>query len=293
MKTRSASLLVAAFIGLVPLSALADDPVVARVNGFDIKQSDLDFAASEVGPRLASLPPLDRRRVLLQFVIENELMAGAGQKESLDKTESFPGRAAYHQRQALRDAFFDAKITEAVTEAEAKKIFDEKIAEMKPEQEVHARHILVDTEAEAKEVAERLKKGEDFAKLANEKSKDPGAAGGDLGFFTRGQMLKPFEDAAFALEVGEISAPVQTQFGWHIIKVEEKRDQPLPTFDQVKDAIVAQLVQQKAQQVVTGLRDAAKIELLDPELKKALDDAAKTLPGELPDDLSGEPGDAN
>ncbi|HXG79833.1 MAG TPA: peptidylprolyl isomerase [Methyloceanibacter sp.] len=293
MKTRSASLLVAAFIGLVPLSALADDPVVARVNGFDIKQSDLDFAASEVGPRLASLPPLDRRRVLLQFVIENELMAGAGQKESLDKTESFPGRAAYHQRQALRDAFFDAKITEAVTEAEAKKIFDEKIAEMKPEQEIHARHILVDTEAEAKEVAERLKKGEDFAKLANEKSKDPGAAGGDLGFFTRGQMLKPFEDAAFALEVGEISAPVQTQFGWHIIKVEEKRDQPLPTFDQVKDAIVAQLVQQKAQQVVTGLRDAAKIEVLDPELKKALDDAAKTLPGELPDDLSGEPGDAN
>ena len=81
---------------------------------------------------------------------------------------------------------------------------------MKPEQEVHARHILVDTEAEAKEVAERLKKGEDFATLAKEKSKDPGAEGGDLGFFTRGQMLKPFEDAAFALDVGQISDPVQT-----------------------------------------------------------------------------------
>ena len=294
VKTWSALLLLAAFIGLVPLPAQAEDSVVARVNGIDIKQSDLDFAASEIGPRLGSLPPLDRRRVLLQYVIENELMAGAGQKESLDKADSFPGRVAYHQRRALRDAFFDAKITEAVTEAEAKKIFDEKIAEVKPEQEIHARHILVDTEAEAKEVAERLKKGEDFAKVANEKSKDPGAEGGDLGFFTRGQMLKPFEDAAFALDVGEISEPVQTQFGWHIIRVEEKRDQALPTFDQVKDAIISQLVQQKAQQVVTGLRDTAKIEVIDPELKKSMDDAAKAAPGALPDDPSGkQPDGAN
>ena len=132
-----------------------------------------------------------------------------------------------------------------MTEADAKKIYDEKIVQLKPEQEVHARHILVATEAEAKEVAERLKKGEDFATVAKEKSKDTGAEGGDLGFFARGQMLKPFEDAAFALDVGQISEPVQTQFGWHIIKVEEKRDQPLPTFDQVKEAIIAQLVQAK------------------------------------------------
>ena len=293
VKTWSALLLVAAFIGLVPLSATAaDDPVLARVNGVDIKQSDLDFAASEVGPRIASLPMTDRRRVLLQYVIENELMAGAGQKDSLDKTENFPGRVAYHQRRALRDAFFDVKITGAVTEADAKKIFDEKIKEVKPEQEIHARHILVATEAEAKEIAERLKKGEDFAALAKEKSKDTGAEGGDLGFFTRGQMLKPFEEAAFALDVGEISEPVQTQFGWHIIKVEEKRDQPLPTFDQVKEAIMSQLVQAKAQEVVTGLRDSAAIEVVDPELKKSME-AAKVLPGDLPDDLSGGDADKN
>ena len=141
---------------------------------------------------------------------------------------------------------------------------------MKPEQEIHARHILVDTEDEAKEIQERLKKGEDFATVAKEKSKDPNAEGGDLGFFARGQMLKPFEDAAFALEVGKISDPVQTQFGWHIIKVEEKRDRPLPTFDQVKEAIIAQLMQQKAQEAVTGLHDAAKIEVVDPEIKKSM-----------------------
>jgi peptidyl-prolyl cis-trans isomerase C len=281
-------LLIAAFTGFVPLPAAADDPVVARVNDIEIKQSDLDYAASEVGPRIASLPALDRKRVLLQYLIENELMAGAGQKDSLDKTDSFPGRAAYHQRRALRDAFFDASITGAVNENDAKKIFDEKIAGLKPEQEIRARHILVATEPEAKEIAERLKKGEDFATLAKEKSKDPNAEGGDLGFFTRGQMLKPFEDAAFALEVGELSDPVQTQFGWHIIKLEEKRDQALPTFDQVKAAIIAQLVQAKAQEVVGGLRDAAKIEVLDPELKKSME-APQGLPGDLPDTLPGPP----
>jgi peptidyl-prolyl cis-trans isomerase C len=290
VKTWSALLLLAAFVGFAPLAAAADDPVVARVNGVDIKQSDLDFAASEVGPRLASLAAAERRRVLLQYVIENELMAGAGQKDSLDKAESFPSRAQYHQRRALRDAFFDVKIIDAVTEADAKKIYDEKIVQLKPEQEVHARHILVATEAEAKEVAERLKKGDDFAVLAKEKSKDTGAEGGDLGFFARGQMLKPFEEAAFALDVGQISEPVQTQFGWHIIKVEAKRDQPLPTFDQVKEAIIAQLVQQKAQEVVTGLRDAAKIEVVDAELKKSMDDAAAKsdgAPGDIPDGTSG------
>lgn len=291
MKTWSTLLLAAALTALVPLAAQADDPVIARVNGVDIKQSDLDFAASEVGPRLGNYTPEDRKKVLLQYVIENELMAGAGEKDSLNNAANFPDRVKYHQRRALRDAYFDARIRNAVSEEAAKKIYDEKIGGVKPEQEVHARHILVATEAEAKEVAERLKKGEDFATVAKEKSKDTNAEGGDLGFFARGQMLKPFEDAAFALDVGKISDPVQTQFGWHIIKVEEKRDQPAPTFDQVKEAILSQLVQQKAQDVVTGLRDAAKIEVVDPELKKSMDDAAAkgdALPGQPQD---GPPGD--
>lgn len=253
---------------------------MARVDGVEIKQSDLDFAASEVSPRLGNYRPEDRKRVLLQFLIENELMAGAGEKENLDETDTFPARVKYHSRRALRDAFFDASITGAVTDADAKKIYDEKIAKMKPEQEVHARHILVGSEDEAKEVKERLQKGEDFAVLAKEKSKDTNAEGGDLGFFTRGQMLKPFEDAAFSLDVGEISDPVQTQFGWHIIKVEEKRDQKLPSFDDVKEAIKTQLVTQKAQMVVTGLRDSAKIEIVDPEIKRSMEDAA--MRGEAP-----------
>ena len=200
MKTWRTLLLVAAFIACVPFTARADDPVVATINGVDIKQSDLDFAATEVGAQLANFPPDDRRRMLLQFVIENELMAEAAVKAGLDSGQSFEDRLKYHRRRALRDAYFDKSVRNAVPEEEAKKIYDAKVAAMKPEEEIHARHILVATEAEAKEIQERLKKGEDFATVAKEKSKDPSAEGGDLGFFGRGQMLKPFEDAAFAAE---------------------------------------------------------------------------------------------
>jgi peptidyl-prolyl cis-trans isomerase C len=276
----SSLLLFAAYIAFVPLSAAAEDAVVARIDGVDIKQSDLDFAASEVGPRIGNYRPEDRKRVLLQYVIENELMAAAGEKNNLDEIDTFDARVKYHARRALRDAYFDASITGAVTDEDAKKIYDEKIASMKPEQEVRARHILVETEDEAKEVKERLKKGDDFAALAKEKSKDTKAEGGDLGFFSRGQMPKPVEEAAFALDVGVISDPVQTPFGWHVIKVEEKRDQKLPSFEEVKEPIKTQLVAQKAQIVVTGLRNEAKIEIVDPEIKRSMDDAA--LRGEAP-----------
>jgi peptidyl-prolyl cis-trans isomerase C len=288
VKSWLALLLVAALIGFVPWSAAADDPVIARVNGVDIKKSDLDFAASEVGSGLANYTPGDRKKMLVQYVIANELMAEAAMKGNLDKAENFADRVKYYQRRALRDAFFDAKIRDAVSEDAAQEIYNENISSMQPQQRVHARHILVDTEAEANEVADRLKKGEDFATLAKEKSKDTKTPGGDLGFFTRGQMVKPFEDAAFALDVGQISEPVQTQFGWHIIKVEEKGDVPLPTFDEAKDSIVVQLTAKKAQEVVDGLRNAAKIEVLDPEAKKAMDaDAKDHAPANQPQEVPG------
>jgi peptidyl-prolyl cis-trans isomerase C len=287
VKTWRLLLLVAACIACVPFAARADDPVVAKINGVDIKQSDLDFAATEVGAQLSNFPPEDRRRMLLQFVIENELMAEAAVKDGLDSGQAFEDRLKYHRRRALRDAYFDRSVRNAVPEVEAKKIYDAKVAGMKPEEEIHARHILVATEAEAKEIQERLKKGEDFATVAKEKSKDPSAEGGDLGFFGRGQMLKPFEDAAFSLKEGEISNPVQTQFGWHIIKVEEKRTRPLPTFDQVKDTIISQLTQQKTKETLKDLHDAAKIDIVDPEIKKSMQDAA--VRGEAPADNEPEP----
>ena len=145
-----------------------------------------------------------------------------------------------------------------------KKVYQEAIEKVAGEKEVHARHILLPTEDEAKAVKAELDKGADFAELAKKKSKDPGAAdGGDLGFFTKDQMVPEFSAVAFALEPGKISDPVKSQFGWHIIKVEEKRDRKAPAFDEVK-AQVSQFVVRKAQaDYVTKLRAAAKIERLD------------------------------
>src|SRR5436853_632069 len=139
--------------------------------------------------------------------------------------------------------------------------------------EVRARHILVETEDEAKAVVEELKKGADFAELAKKKSKDPGASdGGDLGFFTKDQMVPEFSAVAFTLEPGKVSDPVKSQFGWHIIKVEEKRSRQAPAFDQVKGQIETSVTRKAQAEYVAKLRQAAKVERMD----KPADAAAKT-----------------
>ena len=144
------------------------------------------------------------------------------------------------------------------------KVYDEAIKQVKNEEEVHARHILVPTEDEAKAILAQLKGGADFATLAKEKSKDPGAAeGGDLGYFTKDQMVPEFAEVAFKLDKGQLSDPVKTQFGWHIIKVEDKRIKPTPTFDQVKGQIENYVAHRAQAQLVENLRSAANVERLD------------------------------
>src|SRR5437868_12735040 len=145
-----------------------------------------------------------------------------------------------------------------------KKVYEEAAKQITGEQEVHARHILVETEDEAKAIAEELKKGSDFAELAKKKSKDPGASdGGDLGFFTKDQMVPEFSTVAFALEPGKISDPVKSQFGWHIIKVEEKRNRKAPDFEQVKGQIETYVTRKAQAEYVAKLREAAKVERMD------------------------------
>jgi peptidyl-prolyl cis-trans isomerase C len=161
----------------------------------------------------------------------------------------------------------------ATTDDAMKKVYEEASKQITGEQEVHARHILVESEDEAKAVAEELKKGADFAELAKKKSKDPGASdGGDLGFFTKDQMVPEFSTVAFALEPGKISDPVKSQFGWHIIKVEEKRNRKAPDFEQVKGQIETYVTRKAQAEYVAKLREAAKVERLD----KPAEAAAKT-----------------
>lgn len=265
---RLAALLVGAALLAGPGAAFAEDKVLAKVNGQEIKESDLKYAEAEIGPQLAEMPVDKRKRLLLEFVIEMRLFADAADAQKLTSGPDYEKRLAYWAQRAKRDAYYDSAIKGAISEAVVKGIYDDKVKMIPTEDEVDARHILVDTEEKAKEVVEKIGKGEDFSKLAAEYSNDPGskAQGGKLGYFSKGQMVKEFEEAAFALKKGEVSKPVKSQFGWHIILVDDRRTKPLPTFDEVKSHIVDSMVQQKGQQVSQDLRTKAQLEYVDAEI---------------------------
>ncbi|MCG8559255.1 MAG: peptidylprolyl isomerase [Hyphomicrobiales bacterium] len=262
----------AALMCLSSVAAAADSEVIATVNGIKITQGDLASARAEVGAEIASIPVEARTRVLVEYLVENQLMAEAAEKDKLATGPVFEDRIKYYRRRALRDLYFDKHVRGTVTEADAKKLYDTQVASIKPEVELRARHILVKTEAEARDVVEKVHRGEDFAELAKTTSTGPSKTqGGDLGYFTKGQMVKEFEEAAFALKPGDVSEPVKTQFGWHVIKIEDKREKGAPPFDSVKDRIMAALVQQKTQETIKNLRDKAKVEYVDPDVKKAME----------------------
>ena len=169
----------------------------------------------------------------------------------------------------------------SVTDDAMHKVYDDAVKQMTPEEEVHARHILVEKEDDAKAIAAQIKGGADFATLAKEKSIEPGAkeSGGDLGFFAKEQMVPEFADAAFKLEKGKVSDPVKTQFGWHVIKVEEKRTKPVPSYDQVKDQLQTFVVRKAQSDLVAKLRASAKIERTDPPAAATPAPGAPAAPG--------------
>ena len=248
-----------------------EDKVLARVGDVAIHQSELALAEAEVGAELASIPEDKRKAVLLRYLIDTQLLANAAKDTKLDQEPIFKMRAKYYQRRALRDTYFERNVRNAVTDAEAKKVYDEHFGKAKPQEEVRARHILVDSEDDAKEIVEQLARGDEFADLAKEKSKGPSKTrGGDLGYFTKGRMVKEFETAAFALEKGEVSEPVKSKFGWHVIKVEDKRMKPQPSFESLKDRIKSQLIQQKSEETLEKLRKDSKVEVPESDVSKVL-----------------------
>ena len=258
-----------------PTTAYAQDKVVAKVNGKVITEADLKLADAEIGSELGNLPEATKRRVLVEFLIENQLFADAAEGQKLGSGKAYDERLQYWKRRALRDTFFDSSIKDGLGEAEAKKLYDSQVAQIKPEEELKARHILVKTEEKAKEIATKIASGDDklFAEQAKAHSEDPGTKdeGGDLGFFGRGQMVPQFEEAAFKLKKGEISAPVQSQFGWHLIKVDDKRTKQPPEFAAVKERIMASMIHRKAQELATDMRSKATLEYLDPAVKAMVD----------------------
>ena len=210
------------------------------------------------------MDPATKKENVLAFLIDMKIVAKAAEDKKIAEQADFKKKLDFARNRLLMDNLLAAEGKAALTDEAMKKVYDDAAKQISGEQEVHARHILVQTEDEAKAIKAELDKGGDFAKLAKEKSKDPGAAdGGDLGFFTKEQMVPEFSKVAFSLEPGKISDPVKTQFGWHIIKVEEKRNRKPPDFAQVKPQI-EQYVTRKAQsEFVAKLRETAKVERMD------------------------------
>ncbi len=255
----------AAFL-VAPAVAKAQDsdPVLARVNGVDIHQSDLALAEDEVGGNMPQMAPEQKREYLITYLSDVVILAQAADKQKIGDRDDVKRHLAFERNKVLMETLLQDTGKAALTDDAMHKVYDEAVKQMPPEEEVHARHILVPTEQEAKDIEAELKKGADFAALAKEKSKDPGAAdGGDLGYFTKDQMVPEFSDVAFKLEKGQISDPVHTQFGWHIIKVEDKRTKPTPTFDQVRGQIENFVTHKAEAELVENLRKSATIERLD------------------------------
>lgn len=260
--------LAAAMAAAITISAIAgaaaqgaSDAVLARVDGTEIRESDLALAEADIGASLQPSPPEARREALLSYLIDVAIIANAAEAQKLNSAPDFERRVAFARRKVLMEALLDKESEAAATDAAMKKVYDDSVAQNKPVEEVRARHILLETEDEAKEILAKLKAGGDFAALAKTESKDPGSAdGGDLGYFTEGEMVPEFAAAAFKAEKGALVGPVKTQFGWHVIKVEDKRNKPIPAFDQVKGQIETYLVRRAQTELVGKLREAAKVE---------------------------------
>ncbi|WP_421762388.1 peptidylprolyl isomerase [Devosia sp.] len=227
------------------------DAVVATVGDQTITEADLSFAAEDLQKELQQVPADQRRAFLVTVLIDMKVMAKAARDAGMDQDALFKRRVAYLEDRTLRRSYFSDKIAAGVTEDTIKAAYDKYVAAFKPEEQIHARHILVATEDEAKAVKADLDGGKPFEVEAMDKTTDPSGKqnGGDLGFFGKGQMVPEFEAAAWALQPGQISEPVKSQFGWHVIKLEEKKmSEPQP---------ITQMAQQLGQQAMFEAYDVA------------------------------------
>jgi peptidyl-prolyl cis-trans isomerase C len=239
------------------------DPVVATVNGQPVRLSELEVAQQSLPQQYRNMPLQAVFPALLDRIIDSKLVVQEGKKNKVTDDPAFKKRMAFVEDQVLQDFWIQREIARQVTAEKLQKRYEERLKQMPAEEEVHARHILVSTEDEAKALIADIKKGAAFDKLAKEKSTDKasGAEGGDLGWFKKSDMVKEFADAAFNLKKDELTeTPVKTQFGYHIIRLDDVREREFPPLEQVKPQITQQLQQQKMAQFQQELRSKAKVE---------------------------------
>jgi len=267
----------AAMTAPAPADPGTADPVVAKVNGVEIRQSDLNLAEEDIGREVPAADEASKRDYLINYVTDLMLVAQAAEAKKVPDTPEFKQRLAFLRNKALMETALGEQSKEAVSEPALRKIYEDATKNQTAEEEVHARHILFRVadpndqaaskaaEDKAKDTIERLKKGEDFGKLASALTEDPSGRkdGGDLGYFTRDQMVPEFSQVAFSLDKGQVSPPVKTQFGWHVLKVEDKRKREPPPFEKVRAEVQEYAVRKAQSDYVKKLRSEAKVERLD------------------------------
>lgn len=245
------------------LAAHNGSETLATVDGVDISLADAAMMFNTLPPEAANMPSDRLMEGLMEQLVSETALYRAALEAKMDEDPEMQRRLAAIQRSALAEAYLTSQISEQVTDAALEKAYNEAIADFEGEDQIRARHILVKTEDEAKALIKDLAGGAKFEQLAAEKSTGPsGPSGGDLGYFNKGQMVPAFAEVAFALKkAGDISAPVETQFGWHVIKLEDRRKSEPPAFGAVKDQMRAEESRKAAQSIIDGVRENADISM--------------------------------
>lgn len=242
-----------------------EDPVVAVVDGSEIRLSEVTEAQTRLPAQYQQIPVQVVFPMLVNSLVDTRLMAGQARKIGLHREAEFKARLSGVENQLLERVLLARYIEEKLTDAKLKERYDTLIKEAEPRDEVRARHILLKTEEEAKKAIKDIKGGADFAKLATKRSTGPSATkGGDLGYFAEEQMVPAFSKAAFVLKKGAVTeTPVKTQFGWHVIKVEDRRTTEPPSFESAKEEVRAAMSRELGTAYIAELRKAADIKRFD------------------------------
>ena len=267
LSVRAASLAVAFALAASAATAqepAAEDPVVATVNGDEVLRSEVLETAEQ-------LPPQYRQQIdlifpqLLQRTIDLRLIGAAAEAGGMGDDPEVKRRLDEIRGAVMREVYVEKQVADRISEEMLKKRYDAFVEANPPKPEVHARHILVEEETKARDLIGKLEEGADFAELAKEHSIGPsGAQGGDLDYFTKEQMVPAFAEAAFALDKGSYSKdPVQTEFGWHVIEVLDRRELPPPPLEEVEEQLFEELSQEAVQNILTELRDGAEIKIVE------------------------------
>ncbi len=243
--------------------------VAVIVNGHKITADEVALAADDILPQIGEIPPNLRYAFVVEYLVERHLLAQEAVRQKLIDSDEYKKRIRFYQAKALRDALFAETIVPKITDDLVRAEYDRQKEKVPVEPRARARHILVGSEAEAKDIAKRLKDGANFEELAKKYSTDGSKDfGGDLGYFTQAEMVPAFSEAVFSKKKGEVSKPVKTDYGWHIIKLEDMQQGGAQPFERVKEPIRLVMLRKAVQDTVRELREKGKINIVDPDLKR-------------------------